>query len=116
MEWMEDGLCQGKHHDIWFPPLSGERTESEDKYYAVAKMVCEHCPVQRACRIQGMDEEWGVWGGTDPKDRQRGGKPTLPPYVLIPRYLDKVPNHEPGVRVDIQAVMTNLKRYSDKRS
>lgn len=112
---MDEALCRGKHEDIWFPPLSGERSESEDKYYDIAKMVCEHCPVQDKCLNLGWDEEYGVWGGTTPKERRDGAIVKQSEYRLIPRYLDKVPEHSPDIKLDIVALKTHLKRYSDRR-
>lgn len=101
--------------DLWFPPLSGERSEPEDRYYEIAKMVCEHCPVKLRCEVLGQDEEYGVWGGGDPKDRRAGREPALPPYRLIPRYLSRVPDHDPSITIDIPALSADLKRYSDRR-
>lgn len=115
LEWMEEALCKGKHNDLWFPPFSDERDAPEKQYFDIAKMVCEHCPVQVACRYQGAAEEFGVWGGTDPYDRRKGGKPVLPPMVLMPRYVHKVPDHTPGLRLDIKAVSLDLRRFSDPR-
>lgn len=34
-----------------------------------AKAICATCPVREACLKQGMDEEFGVWGGLSPEDR-----------------------------------------------
>lgn len=116
LEWMDEALCLGMHQDIWFPPVfSEERTAPEKDYYDVAKMVCEHCPVSRQCGLLGADQEAGVWGGTDPKERSNGLTPKPSEYVLIPRYLDKLPKHDPKVQVDIPALRTLLKRYADKR-
>lgn len=113
---MDEALCKGKHEDLWFPPLPGDRPYPENDYHNIAKMVCEHCPVRPQCERLGADEEYGVWGGTDPKDRKEGKEPTLPPYKLIPRYLTMVPDHDPSLKLDIPALFTDLKRYSDKRA
>lgn len=115
MDWLDEALCKGKHSDLWFPPLSGERSEPEDRYFTIAKMVCEHCPVIRECRELGKDEDWGVWGMTTPQERQRGQRPSYPEYKLIPRYIDKVPAHDPNVQVDVVELLSTLKRYSDRR-
>ena len=116
LDWMDDALCLGLHQDIWFPPVfSEDRTAPEKDYFDTAKMVCEHCPVQRACYMMGLKEEAGVWGGSDPKERANKIVPKKSEYILIPRYLSKFPMHDPTVRVDIPALRTLLKRYSDKR-
>ena len=113
--WEDEALCKNKHHDIWFPPLPGERTQTEATYYEVAKMVCEQCPVQEECLYRGEDEEYGVWGGKTPRERRRQEKSWKSQFVLIPRYITRVPDHTPGVPLDIQATMVTLKRYADRR-
>lgn len=115
MDWLDEALCRGKHQDLWFPPFGDERLDPEDRYYDIAKMVCEHCPVQQACSYAGADEDFGVWGGSSPSDRRRG-RPTKPPYVMMPQYINRViPEHD-GTRVDVKQVWSDMKRYADKRS
>lgn len=36
-----------------------------------AKSICEGCPVQKQCLIQGLHEEFGIWGGLTPEERKR---------------------------------------------
>lgn len=36
-----------------------------------AKVVCAGCPVQRLCLEDGLDEDWGIWGGYTPPERRR---------------------------------------------
>ena len=37
---------------------------------AIAKAQCVGCPVREACLAFGLDEEFGVWGGTTPDERR----------------------------------------------
>jgi hypothetical protein len=104
-----------KHYDLLFPPFSDERDVPEHRYYDMGKMLCEHCPVRAECKEVGKDEEWGLWGGLTPAERKAGAEFTPPPYKIIPRYIDKIPDHVPRNRLDINAAWTEVRRYADKR-
>lgn len=49
--------------DIFFPPDGGDA--------AHARQICAECPVQAECLDYaiGADEEYGIWGGLDPRER-----------------------------------------------
>lgn len=65
-DWMSESLCRRKHGDIWFPPFE---TTTPEINYAIAKKVCNVCPVWADCLTIGMKEIYGVWGGLTPQDR-----------------------------------------------
>ncbi len=113
---MDDALCRGKHADLWFPPIfAEERTAPESKYYDIAKMVCEQCPIRQQCEVLGENEESGVWGGWSPKDRANGFR-ELSARVLPRSYIAKhIPDHQPDVRLDIPALKAKLKGFTEKR-
>lgn len=67
MDWMSRGLCKYKNIDLWYPPLEAK---NPNDYYAVAKAVCNQCPVRRECLKYGINEPWGCWGGTTPQERK----------------------------------------------
>ena len=113
--WRVDATCMDKHYDLLFPPFSDERDVPEHRYYDMGKMLCEHCPVRAECKEVGKDEEWGLWGGLTPAERKAGAEFTPPPYKIIPRYIDKIPDHVPRNRLDINAAWTEVRRYADKR-
>ena len=113
-EWRVDATCQGKHFDLLFPPFSDERDVPEHRYYDMGKMLCEHCPVRMQCAKAGEAEDFGLYGGLTPAERKFGDSFVPPPYTIIPRYLDKLPDHFPG-RLDIQAAWVEVKRYANKR-
>jgi hypothetical protein len=115
VSWRDEALCRGKHTDLWFPPFPDERSVPEKSYYEIAKMVCEHCPVQSQCLESGVDEEFGVFGGRTPRERAGKEEHWEPTYRLVSgRYLKVIPSHsrEP---LDTPAIMADVKRYSDKR-
>lgn len=65
-DWMSESLCRKKHGDIWFPPFE---TTTPEINYAIAKKVCNVCPVWADCLAIGMKEIYGVWGGLTPQER-----------------------------------------------
>lgn len=65
-DWLSQSLCKNRHVDLWYPPLD---SDSPDKYYAVAREVCRHCPVWKNCLDSGTTETWGMWGGLTPLER-----------------------------------------------
>ena len=65
-EWMSDSLCKNLAGDIWFPPFEATNPE---QYYAIAKTICNVCPVWKECLDIGIKETYGVWGGLTPQDR-----------------------------------------------
>ncbi len=66
--WMYSAACRDSHPDTCFP-------ENEEPHlYAIAKRLCEECPVVGFCLEIGLDEKWGMWGGLDPIERQKLSK------------------------------------------
>ena len=63
--WMYSAACRDSHPDTCFP-------ENEEPHlYAVAKRLCEECPVVGFCLEIGLDDKWGMWGGLDPIEREK---------------------------------------------
>jgi WhiB family transcriptional regulator, redox-sensing transcriptional regulator len=77
-EWMRKGKCRDFEPDIFHPSAGGRNT------YEPAKRICGSCPVVNEClafALANMSDEgddpatraigrFGVWGGTDPAQRQ----------------------------------------------
>jgi len=61
--WQHDAACIQHDPDICFPE------NDEPHLFAVAKKICEECPVVGFCLEIGLDDKWGVWGGLDPIER-----------------------------------------------
>lgn len=87
MEWRNHALCKGKLVDIWYPPLEAE---NQEQYYAVAREVCNRCPVWKECLKDGIDENWGMWGGLTTLERSifkpKPKKTALKPHGTPTRY------------------------------
>jgi hypothetical protein len=62
----DSALCAETDPELFFPDHKGAHTA------AVAKSICRSCDLITACRDFALDHriEWGVWGGTTPKERQ----------------------------------------------
>jgi hypothetical protein len=112
--WRVGAACKDKHHDLLFPPFSDERSVPEHRYYDLGKMLCEHCPVRLKCAEAGHEEEWGLWGGRTPSERFNGQPFTPPPFKILPRYMDKIPNPT-SERLDIVAAWLTVRKFADKR-
>ena len=41
-----------------------------------AKALCARCPVRRECLEYGIDEDYGIWGGSLPSERKETGMAT----------------------------------------
>lgn len=65
--WVEDALCREVGDEIFFPP--DDKPVSRD-FYRTAKTVCRRCTVRMKCLEYGLDENYGVWGGTSPAERR----------------------------------------------
>lgn len=66
-EWVEDALCREIGDEIFFPP--DDKPVSRD-FYVTAKRICRQCSVRGKCFEYGLDEPYGVWGGTSPAERR----------------------------------------------
>ena len=66
--WAEEARCREAGDLVFFPP--DDKPVSRD-FYNEAKSICRICEVQPQCLEYGMDEPYGVWGGTSPVERQR---------------------------------------------
>lgn len=85
MSWRYSAACRGLPPDLFFPPIFKEdRTAPEPAYYNLGKLACELCPIKARCLVDGEEEEFGLWGGTTPKER--AGKPVKVPSKLLPEH------------------------------
>ena len=62
--------------DVFFPEEWAARTsmQSTNMYnmaIETARQICFRCPVMDKCLKVGMFEDYGIWGGTTPKQRQK---------------------------------------------
>ena len=66
--WRESSLCAQTDPDVFFPPPGGRGGEP-------ARRICRRCPVQTECLETALakpqhEDEYGVWGGTSPRERR----------------------------------------------
>lgn len=72
--------CEGEDPDLFFPVGDGHQALFQA---STAKAICRTCPLQAAC-LQGAlerGEEFGVWGGTDERDRRAMRRLTARQYA-----------------------------------
>ena len=62
--WNADARCADTDPEIFFPSADSPATE--------ARAICWNCPVRDDCLAYALDadEEYGIWGGLDPRERQ----------------------------------------------
>lgn len=64
-EWIDDALCSQTDPEIFFPERGQPTT-------AVAKAICEECPVKEPClKFAMLNDESGIWGGLTKSERKR---------------------------------------------
>lgn len=64
--WKEDARCaDAPDPDLWFP----ESSKPEAHRTLMAKYQCRQCPVQAECLAEGMDRDYGIYGGLTPAER-----------------------------------------------
>lgn len=67
-EWMEQARCREVGLHFFFPDVMPpkEMTAAVKQ----AKRVCGKCEVAAECLSYGMNETFGIWGGTTPMERR----------------------------------------------
>ncbi len=79
-DWRAQGRCVDSGVDFHDPAQEAQ-----------ALVLCRSCPVQPTCLQEALDneEEWGVWGGTNPGQRRRllAGPRPRPCVVCGARFL-----------------------------
>lgn len=85
-EWMQQAACTGLTDLFYAEESDGDTTA----VVAEAKNICNnYCPVKKECLDFAMatNEQFGVWGGTSPKDRRKlrklTGKQIAPQTGLV---------------------------------
>jgi WhiB family transcriptional regulator, redox-sensing transcriptional regulator len=70
MEWRLEALCRGLAPEHWFPAgEEGNKVTKRD--YDQARLICDRCPVEKACLDEAISREdlFGMWGGKTPRER-----------------------------------------------
>ncbi|WP_328596787.1 WhiB family transcriptional regulator [Agromyces humi] len=72
--WRVDALCAQTDPEMFFPEKGGPTSDP--------KKVCKSCEVRSECLDYALDndEDFGVWGGTSPRERRdiRAGRKPHP--------------------------------------
>lgn len=63
--WEAKASCYGLMDDTFFPANNGEGAELSAVY-----RTCFDCPVKLMCRVAGIGEKDGIWGGSSPTERR----------------------------------------------
>lgn len=76
--WRDLAACRGLDVNLFHAPLGRGLGQPE---YTDARKVCGRCPVRAACLDYALEnrEEFGMWGGTTPQERQKIGYG--PPFI-----------------------------------
>lgn len=65
LAWMEQAACVGFDTELFFPE-AGQAPQVE-----LAKAICADCPVANECLRHGLNEHYGIFGRTTPRQRQK---------------------------------------------
>jgi WhiB family redox-sensing transcriptional regulator len=57
-QWMDDAVCRQVGVQEFFPD------KGESAKVRIAKEICSACPVVAECLAFGINEPFGIWGGT----------------------------------------------------
>lgn len=70
--WRSRAACHGIDVAVFYPTVHGGRGNLAAYAHRQAVAICRTCPVAHECLWYALDhrEEYGVWGGTTPHDRQ----------------------------------------------
>jgi WhiB family redox-sensing transcriptional regulator len=71
-DWKEDveqALCAQVDPELFYPTAIGPSYMPAAR---LAKAICAECPIKIQCleRALKTNEEYGIWGGTTPRERQ----------------------------------------------
>jgi WhiB family redox-sensing transcriptional regulator len=70
--WQLRAACRGHDSSYFFAPSYFEKRWEKDAREAVAKAICNGCPVLEECRDYALDirESHGIWGGLNEMERR----------------------------------------------
>ena len=70
MSWRDSAACKGVEVQVFIPnTVNGKLGRNT---YAKARAFCDVCSVKKQCLMYALDEdiEFGMYGGTVPKERR----------------------------------------------
>jgi WhiB family transcriptional regulator, redox-sensing transcriptional regulator len=71
-DWQVKASCRGPQASVFFPPTQFERKDEKLEREAMAKAICQTCPVRRPCLDYAIEirEPHGIWGGLNEVERK----------------------------------------------
>ena len=66
--WYPDAACLTVGPELFFAPE--DKHNAQTHAYKLTRQVCAGCPVWRECRVTGIAEEHGMFGGLTPDQRR----------------------------------------------
>lgn len=89
MIWTDAAACRDTNPDLFFPGEHEYGTAVE------AKRICAGCPVRQDCLDAHLWEDYGIFGGTSPKERRvlRRGKQRPPKPICRHDYPSGIEAH-----------------------
>ena len=75
-DWQLRALCHGRTSLFFVERNSDNRKQPLLPAERKAKALCARCPVRRECLEYGIEEDYGIWGGTLPSERKESGRAT----------------------------------------
>jgi WhiB family transcriptional regulator, redox-sensing transcriptional regulator len=71
--WRFDAACRGADPSLFFAPNYFETRQEKAGREAVAKVLCDRCPVRADCLAFALEirEPHGIWGGLNELERRQ---------------------------------------------
>jgi hypothetical protein len=99
-DWMDDAECLDTGDELFFGPDSPDgtptgaelarlRSETSQRDLLAKTRYCSACPVRRDCAVLGWKEEFGIYGGWSPEQRQAMDKGEFRPTKIKARVSPK---------------------------
>ena len=75
-KWQEQANCANTETALFFP-VEGEKYGDRKRREAKAKAICAQCVVIDECFVAGLDEDSGIWGGLNERERAQRMAPSV---------------------------------------
>lgn len=67
--WHRDAACSSVGSELFYADEDPGLRSNQMENYQTLRRICDTCPVRRECRLAGVTEQWGMWGGLTPRER-----------------------------------------------
>jgi len=71
-DWLQEAACRGVSPKVFVPDESNDKDETSAAHVRALR-ICKYCKVAPECLAYAlaMNEQFGVWGNTTPRQRRR---------------------------------------------